>query len=61
VDRLKFYFVAEVVGETLYAKNACVSFLHGYSKFNACEKTGLFALEKIAPVEQSVSKWNVIS
>jgi len=40
----------------LYAKNVCWLLALGYSKFNAYEKAGLFVLEKIAPVEQSVSK-----
>jgi len=34
---------------------------YDYSKFNACEEAGLFALDKIAPVEQGVPRWNVIS
>lgn len=33
-----------------------VAFLRGCSKFNACEKVGLFALEKIAPVGLSISR-----
>lgn len=57
-SRLKFHFVAEVVRRPrdLYARDAYshAAFLQGCSKFNTCEKVGLFALEKIAPVEQGV-------
>ncbi|OAD59483.1 Protein G12 [Eufriesea mexicana] len=58
VDRSKFHFVAKDLEDfrPCTQEVARTGFLRARSNFNACEKVGLFALEKIAPVEAGVSR-----